>query len=82
MAPDVLRCDLGTTKCASATLFRHTAADPVVGINIFMYGKCASNQRIEPWRGTLGHQGLRCFIGFFKDLRDTGQFQDTNPILC
>ena len=71
MAPDVLRCDLGTTKCVSATLFRHTAADPVVGINIFMYGNCASNQRIEPWLDKL-----------FKDLRDTGQFQDTNPILC
>ena len=81
MAPDVLRCDLGTTKCASATLLRHTAADPVVGINIFMYGNCASNQRIEPWRGTLGHQGIRRLIAF-KDLRDTGQFQDTNLILC
>ena len=37
MAPDVLRCDLGTKNCASATLFKHTAADPDVGINIFMF---------------------------------------------
>ena len=36
MAPDVLRCDLGTKNCASATLFKHTAADPDVGIN-FMF---------------------------------------------
>ena len=39
MAPDVLRCDLGTKNCASATatLFKHTAADPDVGINIFIF---------------------------------------------
>ena len=37
MAPDVLRCDLGTKNCASATRFKHTAADPDVGINIFMF---------------------------------------------
>ena len=48
MAPDVLRCDLGTKNFASATLFRHTAADPVVMFNIFMYGNCVSNQGIEP----------------------------------
>ena len=37
MGPDVLRCDLGTKNCASATIFKHTAADPDVGINIFMF---------------------------------------------
>ena len=36
MAPDVLRCDLGTKNCASATFFKYTAADPDVGFNIFM----------------------------------------------
>ena len=44
MALDVLRCDLGTKKCASATLLRHTAAGPAVGFNIFMYQNCVSNQ--------------------------------------
>ena len=72
IAPDDLRCDLGTMNCASATLFRHTAADSVVGFDIFMYGNCVSNQRIGPWRETLRRHGLHCLIRFFKYLRDTG----------
>ena len=45
---DDLRCGLGTKNCTSATRFRHTAADSVVGFDIFMYGNCVSNQQIEP----------------------------------
>ena len=72
MAPDALRCDLGTKKCASVTLFRYTAADPVVGFNIFMYANYVSNHRIEPWRGTLRRQGITLLDTLFKGLRDTG----------
>ena len=54
------------TPCLPPFSLPIPAADPVVGINIFMYGNCASNQQIEPWHGTLGNQGIRRLIGFLK----------------
>ena len=54
MAPDVLRCDLGTKNCVSATLFKHTASDPDVGINIFMF---------QSANRAMG--GERCGVGAF-----------------
>ena len=63
MAPDFLRSNI--YRKASGTLFRHTAADPFVGFDIFMKGNCyVSNQRIKPWRGTLRRQELHCLIRF------------------
>ena len=79
MAPDVLRCDPGTNNYAFATLFRHTAADPVVGFNIFMYRNCVSNQRMT---GNAEASGITMLDMLFKELRDTGYFQDTSPFLC
>ena len=32
--------------------------------------------------GNAGASGITLRYRLFKDLRDTGQFQDTNPILC
>ena len=57
MAPDVLRCDLGTKNCASATLFKHTAADPDVGINIFMFQ--SANRAMA---GDAAARGFHCLI--------------------
>ena len=62
IAPDDLRCDLDTRNCDYATIFRHTAADLVVGFETFMYGNCVSNQRME----TLRRQRLHCLIRFLK----------------
>ena len=55
--------------------FRHRAADPLAGLNSFMYGKSVSNQRIESCWGTMRRQGLHWWINFFKDLRDTEYFK-------
>ena len=83
LVPRILRCDLGTENSTLALLhpfFRHRAADPLAGLNSFMYGKSVSNQRIESCWGTMRRQGLHWWINFFKDLRDTGVFQDINPL--
>ena len=64
MAPDFLLCYIYSKNCASGTLFRHTAADPVVGFDIFMYGNCVSNQRMEAWQRTLRRQESHCLIRF------------------
>ena len=74
---------MGTENSKLALLqpfFRHTAADPFAGMNSFVYGKSVSNQRIESWWGILRRQGLHWWICFFKDLRDTGVFHETNPL--
>ena len=70
MALDVLRCGLGAKNCASATLFKHTAADPAVGFNIFMYQNCVSNQG-RAVAGNAEAQGITLLHTLFKDLRDT-----------
>ena len=71
MAPDVLRCDLGTKICASATLFRHKAADLVVMLNIFMYGLCFKSANRAMARNAEA-SGITLLDTLFKDLRDTG----------
>ena len=61
------RCDLGTKNCASATLFRHTTADPDVGFNIFMFQ--SANRAMA---GNAEASELSLLDTLFKDLRDTG----------
>ena len=83
LAPRILRCDFGPENSTLALLhpfFRHRAVDPLAGLNSFMYGKSVSNQQIESCWGTMRRQGLHWWIDFFKDLRDTGVFQDINPL--
>ena len=58
-------------KCASPTLFRHAAADPAVGFNIFMYRNCVSNQG-RAVAGNAEAQGITLLDMLFKDQRDTG----------
>ena len=67
MALDAQRCDLGTKNCAFATLFRHTAADPAVGFNIFVYQNCVSNQG-RAVAGKAEVQGITLLDTIFKDL--------------
>ena len=52
---------------ASATLFRHTAADPVVVFNIFMFQ--SANRAIV---GNAEALELSLLDTLFKDLRDIG----------
>ncbi|XP_052799117.1 uncharacterized protein LOC128230712 [Mya arenaria] len=62
--------------------FRHDATDPFAGARSVVVGKSTSNQRIERWWGTLRQNGIHWWINFFKDLRDTGTFNELDAIQC
>ena len=49
-------------------------------MNSFMYGKSASNQRIETWWGILRKQGLQWWSCYFKDMQDMNIFDETNVL--
>ena len=48
-------------------------------LNSFDYGRSVSNERIEAWWGTLRHQGIQWWIYFFKDMKDSNEFNEYNP---
>lgn len=82
-APRLLRSDLGTENAMISLLqpyFRYSAGDSMAGVKSFMYGKSTSNQRIEAFWGLLRRQGIHWWINLFKDLRDTNQYDDSNPL--
>lgn len=83
--PRILRSDGGTENCIALLLqqyFRHDATDPFAGARSVVVGKSTSNQRIERWWGTLRQNGIHWWINFFKDLRDTGTFNELDAIQC
>lgn len=45
-----------------------------------MFGKSTSNQRIETWWGRLQQGCAEWWIQFFKDLRDSGLYNDDDVI--
>lgn len=82
VAPRILRCDKGTENSTLSLLqpfFRYNDTDSMSGIGSFMYGKSVSNQRIEAWWGTMKRQGIQWWIFFFKDLKDSNQYDELNP---
>ena len=46
----------------------------------FIYGKSTSNQRIEAWWGRLRQGCADWWIEYFKNLRDSGLYNDENVI--
>lgn len=84
-APRCLRCDAGTENSIVLLLqqfFRHNDTDHFAGSRSIIVGKSTSNQRIERWWCTLRNQGLNRWINFFKDLRDSGQYDELDPLHC
>lgn len=83
--PRVIRADKGTENGIVEilqTYFRFNCDDEFSGPRSFMYGKSTSNQRIEAWWSILRMQCCDWWINFFKDLRDSGIYDDTNPVHC
>lgn len=83
--PRILRCDAGTENsvvCLLQQYFRHEAADAFAGHRSVIVGKSTSNQRIERWWGSLRQQGVQWWMNFFKDLRDSGRFNELDPVHC
>ena len=82
-APRILRCDLGTENTMLKLLqpyFRYGGDDRFAGLNSIILGKSTSNQRIEAWWSIYRKQNADWWISYFKDLRDSGVYQDGNPL--
>jgi hypothetical protein len=79
------RSDAGTENVHVAAMqrfFRHNANDEFSGEKSFQYGRLTSNQRIECWWSYLKKSETNWWINYFKDLRDQGLYDDSNPIHC
>lgn len=84
-APRILRCDAGTENtlvCLLQQVFRNEATDSFAGIRSVIVGRSTSNQRIERFWCSLRQQGIQRWIDFFKDLRDSGRFNELDPVHC
>lgn len=79
----IIRGDRGTENVNLAAIqrfFRRSSNDDFSGEKSFMYGKSTSNQRIEAWWGRLRQGCAEWWIEFFKNLRDSGLYNDDNVI--
>lgn len=78
-----MRSDCGTENCYVAAIqrfFRDGHEDQFGGDNSFMSGRSVSNQRIEAWWSMLRKIDTDFWISYFKDLRETGLYNDGNII--
>lgn len=79
--PRVLRCDLGTENTNLAFIqpfLRSSDNDEFAGVKSFVYGKSTANQRIEAFWAVLRKGLTDWWIKFFKDMRDSGLYCDSN----
>ena len=54
--------------------------DSSSGERSFQYGRSISNQRIECWWSFLKKDTLQFWIDYFKDLRDSGLYDNTDNV--
>ena len=66
--------------CSVQTFLRRNHADSLSGNSSFQYGKSISNQRIKAWWSILKRDTLQTWINYFKDLRDSGVYDDSDLI--
>ena len=81
--PYIVRGDYGTENVNVAAIqrfLRRDCDDALAGEKSFMYGRSVSNQRIEAWWSILRKCNSDWWINFFKDIRDTGLYNDADPI--
>ena len=83
VVPRIIRADLGNENSVVRFLqpyFRFNDDGKFSGRKSFMYGKSTSNQRIEAYWSKLRIQYTDWWINFFKDLRDSGTYDDSDPL--
>ena len=71
VVPRCVRGDRGTESvniCALQHFFRRDRTDPMAGEKSFLYGRSASNQRIEAWWSFLRKNATDWWINFFKKI--------------
>ena len=81
--PRIVRGDNGTENVNMAAIqrfFRRESADAFAGDKSFMYGRSVSNQRIEAWWGQLRRGCAEWWIEYFKNMRDSGLYCDSDLI--
>ena len=81
--PKFIRSDCGTENIYIAGVqrfLRMDSVDIIAGGQSFLYGKSVSNQRIEAWWSFLRRSYSDWWITFFKDMRDSGIYNDSNPL--
>ena len=81
--PRVIRSDCGTENVYIAAIqryLRRNGHDGMAGVKSFLYGKSTANQRIEAWWSILRRTNSNWWINFFKDMRDSGIYNSSNPI--
>ncbi len=75
----IIRADRGTENVNVAAIqryFRRLPVDEFSGEKSFLFGRSTANQRIEAWWSLLRKSCTDWWIKYFKDLRDTGVYQD------
>ena len=81
--PKFIRADRGTENVYIAAIqrfLRMNCDDVANGTECFLYGKSVSNQRIEAWWSFLRESYSSWWMNFFKDMRDSGTFDDSNTL--
>ena len=79
----IIRGDRGTENgnvAAIQRFFRRDSEDDFSGEKSFIYGRSTANQRIEAWWGRLRQGCADWWIEYFKNLRDSGLYNDENVI--
>ncbi|XP_071140959.1 uncharacterized protein [Mytilus edulis] len=85
VTPKIIRADLGTENQVVSflqTYFRFSDNDCLNGQKSFIFGKSCHNQRIEFWWSILRKQFNDWWMAIFKDLRDSGKYDESDPLHC
>ncbi|KAJ8042513.1 hypothetical protein HOLleu_13582 [Holothuria leucospilota] len=81
--PFIVRADRGTENTLVAPLqaaLRWYHDDAFSRERSFLFGRSTSNQRIECWWSQLRRMCTAFWINFFKDMRDEGIFDNSDPV--
>jgi len=81
--PCVVRGDCGSENVYIAGVQRYLRKDDndhFSGGKSFLYGKSIANQRIEAWWSILRKSNTSWWINYFKDMRDSGEFNANDPL--
>ena len=78
--PKKKRSDRGTENVNVAGIQRFFNRGKQNYVETFKFGKSTANQRIEAWWSFLRKRFLNWWMNYFKDFRDSGFYDGSNPI--
>lgn len=81
--PKIIRADRGTENILVRRIhiaLRWFQRDGFARESSFQYGRSTANQRIECWWSQLRRLTMNYWINFFKDMRDRGLLDNSDPI--